>query len=639
MIPLRLTALLLLGTALMAHEHGAKTLKPTKAQANIDAARKKLDARKKKLSADGKYKCCVKPGCTLCIRTNGSCNCAANVRAGRGACGECQEGWLAGHGAVKGYKNPLAFLASENQKVAGPSGDLPEIQANVDLLNGLLNQVKRTLVAEKRYSCCIRGGCGECAMEGSCPCASDLAAPAKKNAGKSGACGECMEGWQSGKGAFPGIDPAEMTVAPAEAEQMVMGPGGGRESGWYSSGTSQEPRSAPMNMLQKSLGNWTFGLHGVAFGIYSAQSEPRGRDKIFSTNWIMPTASRRLGRGTLTIRSMLSLEPATITGRYYPELFQEGETAFGVPILNGQHPHDFFMELAASYQISLGEKTVLHFYGGPRGEPALGPPSYPHRPSASEDPIAVLGHHQEDSTHISDNVITAGITHGPVTFEVSGFHGREPGENRWSLDKGQIDSLSSRVTVTPTTRWSAQYSVGRLNRREQTHPLWPAFRQTASLMYVRPFARGHWALWGRNTDLSYTQPPNIPVLAPAAVRGTHPLSIYRPAHVVSVPTRVPPEIYNSYLLESTALFKDRDSLLLFKMAPFVLYASETHFTRVQAFTGGYERELPRLASWASLGIGAQFTAYNSSKPLAPIYGAHPIGAQLFLRVRVGQDLR
>ena len=114
MIPLRLTALLLLGTALMAHEHGAKTLKPTKAQANIDAARKKLDARKKKLSAEGKYKCCVKPGCTLCIRTNGSCNCAANVRAGRGACGECQEGWLAGHGAVKGYKNPLAFLASEN---------------------------------------------------------------------------------------------------------------------------------------------------------------------------------------------------------------------------------------------------------------------------------------------------------------------------------------------------------------------------------------------------------------------------------------------------------------------------------------------------------------------------------------------
>jgi len=113
------------------------------------------------------------------------------------------------------------------------------------------------------------------------------------------------------------------------------------------------------------------------------------------------------------------------------------------------------MELAASYQISLGEKTVLNFYGGPRGEPALGPPSYPHRPSASEDPIAVLGHHQEDSTHISDNVITAGITHGPVTFEVSGFHGREPGENRWSLDKGQIDSLSSRVTVTPTTRWSA----------------------------------------------------------------------------------------------------------------------------------------------------------------------------------------
>ncbi len=265
-----------------------------------------------------------------------------------------------------------------------------------------------------------------------------------------------------------------------------MGPGGGGNSGHYSSGTSQEPRAAPMNMLHKSLGNWTFGLHGVAFGIYTDQSGPRGRDKIFSTNWFMPTASRRLGPGTLTIRSMLSLEPATVTGRYYPELFQEGETAFGIPIINGQHPHDFFMELAASYQLPLGEKTSLNFYGGPRGDPALGPTAYPHRLSASEDPIAALGHHQEDSTHIADNVITAGLTYGPVTWEVSGFHGREPGEHRWELDGGGIDSLSSRLTITPHSRWSGQFSIGRINKREQTHPLRPSFRQTASVMYVRP---------------------------------------------------------------------------------------------------------------------------------------------------------
>ena len=40
--------------------------------------------------------------------------------------------------------------------------------------------------------------------------------------------------------------------------------------------------------------------------------------------------------GTLTIRSMLSFEPATVSNRRYPELFQQGETAFGHAIVDGQ---------------------------------------------------------------------------------------------------------------------------------------------------------------------------------------------------------------------------------------------------------------------------------------------------------------
>ena len=79
------------------------------------------------------------------------------------------------------------------------------------------------------------------------------------------------------------------------------------------------------------------------------QSSPRGGDKFFSTNWFMGMAQRQMGRGTFTVRAMLSLEPATVTERRYPLLFQQGETAFGVPIADGQHPHDFFMEVAALY--------------------------------------------------------------------------------------------------------------------------------------------------------------------------------------------------------------------------------------------------------------------------------------------------
>src|SRR6185437_4835804 len=113
------------------------------------------------------------------------------------------------------------------------------------------------------------------------------------------------------------------------------------------SGTDAEPISTPSAMLMKEQGKWMLMLHGVAFLNEIQQSGPRGSDKLFSTNWIMPMAQRKLGRGTLTLRSMLSFEPVTVTKRRYPNLFQEGETAFGRPIIDGQHPHDFFMELAA----------------------------------------------------------------------------------------------------------------------------------------------------------------------------------------------------------------------------------------------------------------------------------------------------
>src|ERR1700720_5031128 len=115
----------------------------------------------------------------------------------------------------------------------------------------------------------------------------------------------------------------------------------------------------------------------------------------------MPMAQRILGRGVFTARTMLSLEPATITDRRYPLLFQQGETAFGVPIADGQHPHNFFMEIAALYDLKLGDRALLSFYAAPVGDPAIGLAAYPHRASALEDPVAALGHHQEDSTHVA----------------------------------------------------------------------------------------------------------------------------------------------------------------------------------------------------------------------------------------------
>src|SRR6266850_2328603 len=453
-------------TSLQAHERGKKDLKPSKAQADLDASARQLKEAKEQLAAEGVYSCCIRRSCDLCARKNGSCNCASNVASGRGACGECYEAWRVGRGAVKGMDpKSVKLLPAENQMCPLPGADSqppPELKEAAESLM----RAKRTLVADKRYYCCIRGGCAHCAHEGNCPCGTDLASDiaAKNPKSREGVCGDCLDGWRSGQGSFAGIAPDDVTLAAMDSMMDAsMGPGGGDSSGWYSSGTSQEPRSTPMDMLTKQAGNWTLMGNGVFFGVYSDQTGPRGRDKIFSTNWFMGMASHRLGPGTLTLRSMLSLEPVTVTNRRYPLIFAEGETAFGVPIISGQHPHDFFMELAAAYQLKLSDRLALNFYGGPRGEPALGPPAFPHRISSSEDPIAVISHHLQDSTHIASNVFTAGITCRAITLEASGFHGREPGENKWALNSGGIDSLSTRLTITPTPRWSGQFSIGRIN--------------------------------------------------------------------------------------------------------------------------------------------------------------------------------
>ena len=228
------------------------------------------------------------------------------------------------------------------------------------------------------------------------------------------------------------------------------------------SGTSAEPDSVPVPMLMTTTGKWTLMFHANVFVLDEQQSSQRGGDKFFSTNWFMGMAQRPLGPGTFTARAMLSLEPATITGRQYPLLFQLGETAFGKPIVDGQHPHNFFMEIAALYDLKLGKNGLLSFYAAPMGDPAIGPIAYPHRASASENPLAALGHHQEDSTHIAEDVVTVGATYRIARIEVSGFHGREPNENRWNLNQGKIDSWSTRLTIQPGKNWSGQFSYGRI---------------------------------------------------------------------------------------------------------------------------------------------------------------------------------
>jgi hypothetical protein len=379
------------------------------------------------------------------------------------------------------------------------------------------------------------------------------------------------------------------------------------------SGTDLEPGAAAPSMLMRMTGNrWMLMLHGVAFAVEQQQTGARGHGKFFSVNWLMPMAQRDFGRGQLTLRAMISLEPATITGRYYPELFQQGETAFGKPIVDGQHPHNFFMEIAGMWDQRLGKKALVTVYAAPVGDPALGPVAYPHRASASEDPLATLGHHLEDSTHISYDVVTLGLTAGGtrgVRLEGSGFHGREPDENRWHMQAGLVDSWSARLSLVPNSHWVGQYSLGRLHSPEAVHPQEDVLRQTASVEchYGSTTKLDATTLWGRNHTVGEAQNANAYLLEATLHLGEK----------QSAWTRIEDA--------------DRTSDLLRAAAP----SAETVIGRVQAYTAGYAHSL-WAAKLGAAELGAQVTGYVTPARLAAEYGAHPWGVAAFVKFQLGK---
>jgi hypothetical protein len=367
-----------------------------------------------------------------------------------------------------------------------------------------------------------------------------------------------------------------------------------------------------MKMFSWRTGKWNLMFHGQGFIGDVQQTGPRGADKFYSANWFMGMAEHDIGRGAFTIRAMLSAEPATITQRAYPELFQTGETAFGKALVDGQHPHDLFMELSVAYAHPLGEKTNVEIYFAPVGDPALGPVAFPHRISAAELPQAALSHHLQDSTHIANEVLTVALHKPHWGAELSGFHGAEPNENRWNIDAGGIDSWSARLSWTPTANWSAQASAGRLHKPEALE-LGDQLRSTASVTYSRPLTHGDWAtsvIWGR--DHKTVTKRNL----------------------------------NSYLLESVVRFREKNYITgraelvdrdeLFANQPVIeqhLAATVGTVFRVGAFTAGYTRDV-HLVPHVITGIGSNVTLYNVPAAIQPYYGAHPAAFYMFLRFRL-----
>src|SRR3954463_8329817 len=148
------------------------------------------------------------------------------------------------------------------------------------------------------------------------------------------------------------------------------------------SGTSWLPDSSPVYAHHFSAGDWMLMLHYSVFAGYDDQWSDRGSRRFTAVNWVMGMASHPLLGGELTLRSMLSAEPATMGGeKAFPLLLQSGETYGGLPLHDRQHPHDLFMETAAIWRRPIGTAFGVELYAAASGEPALGPTAFMHRVS------------------------------------------------------------------------------------------------------------------------------------------------------------------------------------------------------------------------------------------------------------------
>jgi hypothetical protein len=378
------------------------------------------------------------------------------------------------------------------------------------------------------------------------------------------------------------------------------------------SGTTWIPDAVSLPSHRFVVGQWNLMLHGFAFGQYDRQGGPRGQSQAGSLNWAMFMASHGLAGGRFQARTMLSLDPWTVTPRGYPLLLQSGESFHGEPLHDRQHPHDFWMELGALYERPVTRHVGIEAYVAPSGEPALGPVAFMHRPSAMDIPFAPITHHWQDATHISFGVITVGLFTHDWKLEGSAFNGREPDENRWNFDPIKLDSYSGRVSYDPTVHWALSAGYGFIKSPEALMPMESVHRVTASAMYGTAVSRdGQLAttlVWGANKNSAHPNLSHSVLLESVAILDQSNTLVGRVEHVQ----------------------KSAEDLVL--DTPPLGFAPDRHFD-VSSVSLGYVREVARVRG-ATFGLGAMGTLNMVPSSLDGPYGSRtPVGGVVFVRLR------
>ncbi|HEX6161888.1 MAG TPA: hypothetical protein VFZ31_00885 [Vicinamibacterales bacterium] len=347
---------------------------------------------------------------------------------------------------------------------------------------------------------------------------------------------------------------------------------------------------------------WQWGVEGNVFAGYNYQRrEFTDFDAFESQNWLMASLSKTFSSGAnVGVIGMFSLEPFTLGDIGSPQVFQTGETYYGAPLIDYQHPHDLIMNLGAQFSRPFNATTVsISAYAV--GPAPIGPPVFMHRPSAILNPQAPLSHHYLDASHITPGVVSIGVERSGFRIEAGAFHGREPDEDRLDLDTAALDSYAVRASWADGP-WQFQISGAGLTTPDTNSP-YDETRLTASASHIKgdgDRSVAWMAAFGQNREVFGNLEAYLFEAAKRA--GRH--SIYMRAENVE---------------------KD---ILDAGFHPVGL--SHAHRpSRISAFTAGYLRDIVSRA-FGTFSIGGDVTGYIVPDNLKESYGS-PLSFHVFLR--------
>lgn len=374
------------------------------------------------------------------------------------------------------------------------------------------------------------------------------------------------------------------------------------------SGTAWQPDAAAHHGAHATHDSgWSFMGHGNIDFVYTSQSGPRGDDLGFVAGMLMGSALYRFpDDSAVQLRGSLSPDPL-MGDRGYPLLLAAGETADGVEtLIDRQHPHDLFMELSASYSRQLGNGQSVFVYAGLPGEPAFGPPAFMHRPSAMPNPEAPITHHWMDSTHITYGVLTAGYVAGDVKIEASRFRGREPDQDRYDIETGELDSTAMRLSWNPTPNWSLQASWADVTSPEQLEPDVDVVKWSASALYTQHFGDSTVSLTGAFARKDSSENVVLDAwLGEAALKINTDWTVFARAEAVETD----------------------------ELGEHAAHGHHGPVENVARATLGVSRDF-RVSNTLVIAVGASATQNWTSGALSPLYDGDPSAALAFVRFKI-----